>query len=593
MPRWTSRIRTLFRELMRRRVIQVLTMYLLLTKLVLEGADLLAGIFQLPDWTVSFAFSLMLLGLPVALFLSWVFDITPGGIRRTDAATPPEPSAPAATAVLSAPAPRAAGPAAVGAPREIRSLAVLPLANLSPDPENEYFSDGMTDELIAAFMEIGGLHVAARTSSFAFKGKQEDIRDIGEKLGVQAILEGSVRKSGNQLRIAMQLIDVTDGLHVWAETYRREMADVFAVQEEISRAVADVLRIRLAGSSDVPLVRTRTISVEAYNLYLKGRYHWNQRTEEGFRKAIGFFEEAIRDDAEYALAHAGLADAYAMLADYGLMAPAEALPRLQSAAERALQLDPHLAEAHTSLALGHQLAWRWQDAERDFARALALNPNYSIARHRRALLLAWLGREQDALDEILCAQRLDPLSLVINGSVGWIHYYARRYTRAAEQLARTLELNPSFANARVALGLVHLQQEQYEEAIAEIQRAMNLAGGGATNLALLVHVYGAAGRGREAKHTLALLREQCRHGYVSPYYLAVAHAGIGDMEQAMDNLETAFQDRVTQLVYLKVDPQLDALRTQPRFAHLLARLGLDEARPLVDAGTAATLPTPA
>jgi TolB-like protein/Tfp pilus assembly protein PilF len=353
------------------------------------------------------------------------------------------------------------------------SIAVLPFVDMSPQKDQEYFCDGMAEELINALTKLEGLRVVSRTSAFQFKGKAFDIRKIGEQLNVASVLEGSVRKTGDRLRITAQLINVVDGFHLWSEKYDREMKDVFDIQDEISRAIVDALKIKLVGEAATRLVKRYTENLEAYTLYLKGRYYWNKRTEPGLTKGIEYFEKAITKDPGYALAYAGLADCYNVISHYGAVPPKASVPKAKIAAIKALEIDDALVEAHTSLAFAlYNYDFAWLAAEKEFQRAIALNPNYATAHHWYAIYLATRGRLEEAIAEMQRARELDPLSLIINTEVGWMLYFGRHYNQAIEQYQKTLEMDPSFAVAHWGLGLAYQQKAMPQEAIAEFQKAI-------------------------------------------------------------------------------------------------------------------------
>ncbi len=462
---------------------------------------------------------------------------------------------------------------------ESKSIAVLPFVNISADPENEYFSDGMTEELINALTKVEGLHVASRTSAFAFKGQHQDIRKVGEQLNVSTVLEGSVRKAGNKLRITAQLINVADGYHLWSETFEREMKDVFAIQDEISRAIVNALKVKLTGKENAPIVNLYTENLEAYNLYLQGRYFWNRRTEEGLKRAIEYFEQAIEKDQKYALAYAGLADCYNLLGAYSVLPPKESVPRAKTAAAKALTIDNTLAEAHEALAHVRMLYdWNWSDAERDFKQAIELNANYATARQRYAIYLTAMGRFDEAIVEIKRAKELDPISLIINTDVGLMFYLKRQYDEAIEQYLKTLEIDSSFSVAHFALGLAYEQKDQFPEAIAEFQKAITLSGGSTIMLAALGHAYAVAGKRAEAEKVFTELKALSKRRYVSPYSIATIYVGLGEKEQAFIWLQKAFEERsIWQIhLHLKVDPRLDSLHSDPRFTALLKKIGLEK-----------------
>lgn len=359
---------------------------------------------------------------------------------------------------------------------EKRSIAVLPFANLSPDPENEYFSDGLTEELINSLTKIEGLRVASRTSAFAWKGKQENIRKIGQQLNVETVLEGSVRKAGNRLRITAQLVNIADDSHLWSERYDREMEDIFAVQDEIARAIVDALKIKLASDKKHQIVKPPTESIEAYNLYLQGRFHWNKRSKEGFERAIQYFEQALQIDPTYARAYAGLADCYTLLASYGYLDPHEGFPKAREAARKALELDETLAEAHASIAaIKLNYEQDLEGARKEIERAITLNPHYATAHHWHAATLVGLGHTDEAVAAIQRALELDPLSAIMRVTAGEVFQLAGRWQEAEEHLQKALELNPNLARAYIALATIHQLSGNWQKAEHELQRAMALA----------------------------------------------------------------------------------------------------------------------
>jgi len=462
-------------------------------------------------------------------------------------------------------------------PAHVKSIAVLPFANISTDPENEYFSDGMTEELINALTKIDRLHVVARTSAFAFKGKNEDVRRIGSRLGVSTVLEGSVRRAGNRLRITAQLISVADGYHLWSERYDRELQDVFAIQDEISAAIVEALKIELLSQARAAPAKHSTENMEAYQLYLQGRFFWNKRTEGGFKKSIECFQQAIAKDPSYALAHAGLADSYVLLASaaFEILPANDAMPKAKAAAMKALAIDAELSEACTALAQCKRLYdWSWAEAGSGFRRAIELNPRYPTARLWYALHLASMGRFDEALAEMKQAQDLDPLSLVISADVAWILYFARRYDEAIGQLRKTLEMDSRFYWAHYIRGWIHQHQRSFKDAIAEFKKAVTHSGHSTKMLAALAQVYAVAGRGDEAQKLLGELTESTKRNYVSAFHIALIHSGLGDKDRAFEFLGKAHEERVPYLVYLKVAPELDSLRSDPRFAALQQKMGL-------------------
>jgi serine/threonine-protein kinase len=455
------------------------------------------------------------------------------------------------------------------------SIAVLPFMNLSADLENEYLSDGMSEELIHGLARVGGLHVVARTSAFAFKGKAEDVRTIGQRLNVGVVLEGSVRKAGNRIRVTAQLVNVADGYELWSEHYDRQLEDVFAIQDDISSAIIEVLKIRLLGQPGPAAAAPRTGDPTAYEFYLKGRYQWNKRTESRVKKGIDCFERAIEHDEHYAPAYAGLADSYAILGIYGTMAPNVAMTKAKAAALKALELDGTLAEAYTSLACVRAVyEWDWEGAERDFQHAIKNGPSYPTSRHWYAInLLAPVGRFDEALEQIKHAQKLDPLSLVINTTVGLQYYFARQYDSAIEEFLETLEIDSKFGMAHFFLGQAYEQQSRYQEAISAFQEAICLSDRSAETVAGLAHAYAISGSRAKAEALLLDLLEQQERSYVSPTLIAQIHVGLGDHESALEWLERAYELRAADLLWLNVRPVFDDIRGNARFGALVAKLG--------------------
>ena len=456
-----------------------------------------------------------------------------------------------------------------------RAIAVLPFINSSADPENEYFSDGMTDELITALSQVEGLQVASRTSVFALKNLREDVRSIGARLNVSAVLEGTVRRSGNRLRITVQLSSVSDGRTLWSERYDREMADVFAIQDEIAQTIVRTLRATLLGNlGDLTPVRY-TANVRAYSLYLKGRFWWNRRTQAAIKEGIRYFEQAIEEDPAYALAYSGLADSYALDLDYRGAPVAEGMERARAEARKAIELDETLAEAHTSLGwVTFIYDWDWTGADREFTRAIQLNPRYSVARQWHSWFLAAMGRFDEALAEGRTAIELDPASVSIRRSMGWLQYYARQYDAALENLRRALAMNPTAEETHRLLGLVYLQKGMTDDAGTAFKEALTHSENDALAFAGLGHVAVRRGRLDEAHAVLQELHDRARVRYISPVAQAGLYVALGEVDAAFEWLEKAYRDRRGWLVYLKIEPILDDLRPDPRFQRLVERMRL-------------------
>jgi len=467
-----------------------------------------------------------------------------------------------------------AGLAPVGpvyvSPAERPTIAVLPLQNLSAEPDSDYFVDGLTDEIIRNLAGIKGLEVRSRTSSFAFKGKRRDLRDVGRQLGVNLVVEGSIMRSGSKLRINAQLVQVAGDVPLWTERFDRDLKDVFAIQDEISRAIVSKLRLTLGRGQ-----RRHDISFEAYEAYLRGRYFWNQRSAEGLRKAIGHFQAAVRLDPGYADAYAGIAGAYGPLAYWGHVPPGEALAGMRAAVTRALAIDDDLAEAHAARALllaFHE--WRLADAEPAFRRALALNPDDATAHSWYAQYLSATGRRDEALAESRRAIELDPLSLWINTALGTRLYWARRFDAAIGQCRKTLELDPAYFRARTCLALAYAQRGAHEQAVRELEGDGSGRAQPSVVLADLGYVYARAGRSHDARAVITELTNRSTREYVPPYALAVVHAGLGENDRALEWLERAGEQRSPRLVFLSVEPMFDGVRGDPRFVALRRKLGL-------------------
>jgi TolB-like protein/DNA-binding winged helix-turn-helix (wHTH) protein/Tfp pilus assembly protein PilF len=469
--------------------------------------------------------------------------------------------------------------ASKGKPEHTTSLVVLPLENLSGDREQDYFADGMTDDLIANLAKIRSLRVISRSTAMAYKGKREPLSEIARELNVDAVVEGTVLRAGNRVRITAELVQVSTDRHLWADTYESQLGDVLALQNRVSSAIVDEIRINLTSEEKERLAKNPAVRPDAYENYLKGRYYWNKRSDEGLAKAIRYFEEATREDPQYALGYAGLADSYAIIGAkiFGTMPVSDAAPKAKAAALKALQLDNTLAEAQTSLAtVSFNYDWDWPAAERGFKRAIELDPGYPTAYQRYSLYLMAMGRTQESFDQINCARKLDPLSISINFSLGWRYYLAHQYDRAIEQLGNTLEMDPSYELAHLVLGEAYEQKHDFNRAIPELRKASALAHDTPLMISALAHVYAVAGKRAEAKDLLTELVAESQHQYVSPYYVATVFAGLGENARALERLKVAYADRSNGLVFLKVDPELDGLRETADFQALLQRMGLKQ-----------------
>jgi TolB-like protein/Tfp pilus assembly protein PilF len=456
------------------------------------------------------------------------------------------------------------------------SIAVLPFANLTAAPENEYFCDGLAEELLNALTGISDLRVVARTSAFSFKHQQLDVREIGRRLNAAAVLEGSVQKTGNQLRILTQLINTTDGFHLWSERFDREMGNVFAIQDEIAGAIIDRLKVKLLPGEKAALAKRYTDSVEAFHLYLKGRHFWNRRFAPGvLGRAIECFERAIATDPRYSLAYVGLADCYNLRGVFQFCAPHQTFPIAAAAAEKALEIDDTLAEAHAALGYNRFLyAWDWSGAEREFKRALELNPNYALSHLWYAQFLCAMARFKEAVAEAQRAQESEPLSLGINANVGLVLHWAREYKQAVEQLEKTIELDPNFGLAYFYLAFALLQQGRYDQAIAAIEKSMQLMGYMPLAISLLGFAHSLRGDKAEAQKVLRGAEARFQELGLPSTVLAEIYGGLGNREMFFKCLNRAYEERSPLLPWIKIYPEYDAMRSDPRYDEFLRRLGL-------------------
>jgi serine/threonine protein kinase/Tfp pilus assembly protein PilF len=464
---------------------------------------------------------------------------------------------------------------AKGAGAKPQSVVVLPFTNVSSDPENEFFADGITEEIINALAQIEDLRVVARTSAFSFKGKHVDLRTVGECLNVTTVLEGSIRKSGSRLRIMAQLINVADGYHLWSERYDRELRDIFEVQDEIAKTIADRLKGRLGSAIQKPLVKAGTENLEAYQLYLKGRFHWNKRTPDGMRKAIECFQQAIEKDPAYALAYTGLADNYNLASFLNFFPPGEVMPKAKAAAAKALEIDDCLAEAHVSLGYASfTYDWDWTAAEVHFEQALAVNPSYVRNHAFYPLYLSSRGRSEEAVTVAKCALDLDPASPAVSHVLAVQFYLSRQFDQAIEQSHKTLEMDPHYAVAYAMLGQAYASKGCYRQALPDLDKHLELSGGSAAALALLGYAHARLGERNEALRILDELGAVSKRSFVTAFFFALVYAGLEDKDHAFLWLEKACEERFNRLAYVKVEALWDSLRSDLRFAELLRRVGV-------------------
>src|SRR6266853_1660313 len=464
---------------------------------------------------------------------------------------------------------------------KIRSLAVLPLESLSGDASQDYFADGMTDALIADLSQISALRVISRTSVMTYKRVRRPLPEIARELNVEAVVEGTVMRSGERVRITAQLIQVPDEKHLWAQSYEGDLQDTLALQNNVARAIAGEIRVTLNPREEAALKESKTVNTEAYEAYLKGRYFWNKRTGEGLKKAVDYFDRAIATDPAFARAYSGLADSYALMGDweYGILSPRDAFPRAKAAATKALALDDNLSEAHTSLAFILDLyEWGWASAEKEYKRALALNPGYATAHHWYAWHLMVVGRNEEGIAELTKAESLDPLSLIISADLADAFCIAGRYDESVQQSQKTIAMDPYFAVAHYQLGQALEQKQKHDEAIAEFRRAIELSDGNTTFESNLANAYAVSGRKEEAMKIVKDLESRQSQDSSTGSNIALIYVGLGDNARAMIWLNKAYQARFNPSILLR--PVFDPLRSDPRFQDLLRRIGLPSRDPV-------------
>ena len=457
----------------------------------------------------------------------------------------------------------------------VRSIAVLPFNPLAAGGTDDYLGTGMADALITRLGSIRQLVVRPTRSVLKYTSLEKDLLVIGRELRVEAVLDGKIQRNGERIRITVQLVRVNDGASLWEGTFDERFTDIFALQDAISDRVEQAMRVKLTGEERERLATHQTKEPEAYQAYLKGRYFWNKRSEEGLKKGREYFEEAIKRDPTFAPAYVGLAECYALFSTYGVMPASEAFPKAEQAALKALEFDERIAEAHASLGvIRYEYNWDWPGADKEFRRAIELNPNYATAHQWYGGYLVSVARFDEGIREIKRAQELDPLSPIINASIGWFSYFARRYDEAIEEGKRAVALEGNSVMAHFFLGQAYLQKKMYPEAIAELEKSNTLSPGEPQILSVLTQAYSLAGKGREAERVLEEILGLSRRGYVPAYNVAEAYLGVGDKDRAFEWLEKAYAEHSPDLVGLKTEPRLDVLRTDPRFANLMQRVGL-------------------
>jgi TolB-like protein/tetratricopeptide (TPR) repeat protein len=579
-------------ELKRRNVYKVAVAYAVVAWLLIQAASIFLPAFDAPSWVMKIFIIVIIFGFPVALIFSWAFEITPEGIKLESEIEPSKSikrrTGRKIVAVTIALAIVAAGlfvyqlvrskSDIAGSPTTTtianKSIAVLPFDNLSRDPDNAYFCEGVQDEILTRLAKVADLKVISRTSTQHFKSAPENLPQIAKQLGVAHVLEGSVQRANDQIRVNVQLINALTDAHLWAETFDRKLTDIFAVESEIAKTIADTLQAKLSGSEQHAIAARPTENTEAHQLYLKGRFFWNKRTGNDLKKSIDYFQQAIAADPNYALAYAGVADAYVFLPGYTAGAPRDCYPKAMAAAKKALELDDTLAEAHTTLALAlWYYDFDFSQANREFQRAIELNPNYATGHQQYGNnTLSALGRFDEAIAEGKRAVDLDPLSLVINADLGMNYYYARRYDEAITQLRKTLEMDPGYYYAHVDLGQALAAKRAFGEAISEYQKARALNDDPFV-LGLLGHAYASSGNKTEALKILDQLKEVSGQRYVSTYSFAIVYLALGDKQEALRWFEQSYQDRAgADIGWIRVDSLLDPLHGDPGYEALAEKI---------------------
>ena len=579
-------------EFKRRNVYKVAVAYAVMGWLLIQIATQTFPFLEIPNWAIRLVIMLVAIGFPIALILAWAFELTPEGIRRAETVTGATAAKSAHrawiyvvmvagilsigvfflgryTALRTSSSPESAKAAAPSS----KSLAVLPFANLSHDPDNAYFAAGIQDEIITRLAKIGELKVVSCLSTQRFKSSPDDLPAIAKELGVANVLQGSVQRSPDAVRVNVQLVGAETDTHLWADTFDRKLTDVFQIESDIAKTIAEKLQAKLTGSEERAISMQPTADVEAHQLYLKGRYLWNRRTAENLEKALNYFQQATDKDPNYALAYSGIADTCALFSVYGAGAPQEYLPRAKAAAEKAVELDDSLAEAHASLGLVYHSYFRGAESAREFDRSIQLDPNYATAHHWYGrLTLVMQGKLDHALVEVKRAYELDPVSPIIHTDVGAVYLMARRYDEAIEQLRGTVQMDPEFYWAHRFLGMALDLKGDTTGALAEFTKAFQLNDDPA-GLGFIGHAQARMGHEKEARARLDQMNDAAKRRYVAPYAFALIHLALGDKDQALDWLEKAAQERgLTYFNFIKVDPFLDPLRGDPRFEAVMQKV---------------------
>jgi adenylate cyclase len=582
--------KTFFGELRRRNVYKVAIAYAVVAWLLMQVATQVFPFLEIPNWAIRLVIMLIVIGFPIALVIAWAFELTPEGLKRTEFADElPKKSArnrawiyvvivAGAISVSLFFFGRYTATSKQSGLTEVpaKSIAVLPFENLSGNPENAYFTDGIQEEILMRLAKIADLKVVSRTSTVRYKRSAGSVREVATQLGVENVLEGSVQRTADRVHINVQLIKAASDAHLWAEAYDRKLTDIFAVESEIAKTIAETLQAKLTGSEQRAIATRPTENTEAHQLYLKGRFFWNKRTSDGMMKSIDYFTRAIEKDPAYGLAYAGLADAYAILPNYSQTPWNESYPRAKAAVLKALELDDNVAEAH--IALANLKLWNdWaQGAEKEFKRGIELSPSYATGHHWYSVYLSAVGRHQEAIAEMTKAQELDPFSLIINTELGLPYLYAREYDRAITHFQKAIEMDPNFAFAHFALAEAYDRKGRYEDALAEHDKSIALAGepsqGWLAMTGLLKDTYQTLGGKDYWQKRLEVTRKLYDEHAVTPKAVAEIYAVVGDKEQALGWLEKSYQEHDRFLVFLKVQSEFDTLRGDPRFEALIAKV---------------------
>lgn len=577
-----------WQELKRRKVIRVIIGYAAASYVILELISIIAEPFGLPEWTLRLVFVILCAGFIITIILSWIYDFTPQGIKKTKPTSKEKAGRRkrkklkvsdfiislllAAVIILAYPRifnKNKAGPDEVS---WTHSIAVLPFTDMSPDKDQEFFCDGMAEEIINALTNVDKLRVIARTSAFSFKGKNIDVRTIGDELGVANLLEGSVRKSGNQLRVTAQLVRTSDGTHLWSEEYNRNLTDVFAIQEEIALSVVDQLKMTILGDEKERIKMRLTNNLEAHQNYLRGRHILNRRKKEDIYTAIDYFKKALELDSHYVMGYIGLADAYALLPSYAAEPEQQAYPLAKAAINRALEINDQVGEAYASLGWIRMLAdWDWKGAEEAFSKAVSLNPGYATAYHWQGYLYMIMGKMDKSLPVVKKALDLDPLSPVINRVIGDVYYNSHQYDEAIASFKKTIELEPCMPFAHMQSSLCYLQKSMYDEAISEFNKEKQCRDNSYGVEYVLGLIYVKMGNLDKARKILRELEDKNIRGSGT----AQLYFALGENEKGFEMLEEMYETHDTWLIYIHCLPEFDNVRSLPRFKNLIKKIGLD------------------